>query len=416
MGHVATYKSGDLILQQGEKPAHLYIIMKGMCRAYKRPQEKEIFMTKLAALKQKALQFDTKYAYHHKLRNTLRPHEPRTTVTGRDSSSSHNLARPHTAAPSLGSPSRDIRGMMGSLGGGGGRHRRASGVSTSNASLTSTDGGVETGSRSNVAGSKSWTPNQNNDNNNTNNRKENQENNDGKPRESTTVSPSVKSIRPGTSHHNRPVSMIRTSQNESSNMSRAIRTAKAKAMFSDYANMTAAEAERRQLAIEIAHYENLIEKASSAEYKELSEHENDFFSIAQSVSDNGLSAQMVNKSKNTSKIDTSKLCEIATLQWPMIFGEACLVDPEEGLSRGTIVADTTTDVFMLHKKQLQTFYIDPKIVDKVKMKSVSYPNDTELVAKNRSKEGWLKIRESLMADIPKARWPSRVDDTEPFVF
>ena len=70
----------------------------------------------------------------------------------------------------------------------------------------------------------------------------------------------------------------------------------------------------------------------------------------------------------------------------------------------------------VHKKQLKTFYIDPKIVDKVKMKSVSYPNDTELVAKNRSKEGWLKIRESLMADIPKARWPSRVDDTEPFVF
>ena len=32
-------------------------------------------MTKLAALKQKALQFDTKYVYHHKLRNTLRQHE-----------------------------------------------------------------------------------------------------------------------------------------------------------------------------------------------------------------------------------------------------------------------------------------------------------------------------------------------------
>lgn len=59
MGHVTTYKSGDLILQQGEKPSHLFIIMKGMCRAYKRPQEKEIFMTKLAALKQKALQFGT---------------------------------------------------------------------------------------------------------------------------------------------------------------------------------------------------------------------------------------------------------------------------------------------------------------------------------------------------------------------
>ena len=410
MGHVATYKSGDLILQQGEKPSHLFIIMKGMCRAYKRPQEKEIFMTKLAALKQKALQFDTKYAYHHKLRNTLRPYEPRTTVTGKDSSSSHNLARPHTAAPSLGSPSRDVRGV-GSLGGGGGRHhRRASGASTSNASVTSTDGGGEMGPKNNFAGSKPGTPYQNNDNNNTNNRKENEE-------DLTAGSPSAKSNRPGTSHHNRPLSMARMSQNESSNMARAVRSAKAKAMFSDYANLTAAEAERRQLAIEIAHYENLIEKASLAEYKELSEHENDFFSIAQSVSDNGQSAQRANnKSKNTSKIDTSKLCEIATLQWPMIFGEACLLDPEDGLSRGTIVADTTTDVFMLHKKQLQTFYVDPKVVDKVRLKAVSYPNDTELVAKNRSKEGWLKIRESLMADIPKARWPSRVDDTEPFVF
>lgn len=38
MGHVRTYKSGDLILEQGEKPSHLFIVMKGMCRTYKQPQ------------------------------------------------------------------------------------------------------------------------------------------------------------------------------------------------------------------------------------------------------------------------------------------------------------------------------------------------------------------------------------------
>jgi hypothetical protein len=100
----------------------------------------------------------------------------------------------------------------------------------------------------------------------------------------------------------------------------------------------------------------------------------------------------------------------------MIFGEACVVDPEDGLSRGTIVADTTTDVFVIHKKQLQTFYVDPGVIDKVKQKAVTYPDDTELVAKNRSKEGWLKIRETMMKEIPKGRWPSRSEDVEPFVF
>ena len=90
---------------------------------------------------------------------------------------------------------------------------------------------------------------------------------------------------------------------------------------------------------------------------------------------------------------------------------------QQGLSRGTIVADTTTDVFLMHKKQIQTFYMDPRVIDKVQQKAVAYPDDTELVAKNRSKEGWLKIREALMADIPKARWPSKGgEENEPFVF
>jgi hypothetical protein len=28
-------------------------------------------------------------------------------------------------------------------------------------------------------------------------------------------------------------------------------------------------------------------------------------------------------------------CEITTLKWPMIFGEACILEPESGVSLGT---------------------------------------------------------------------------------
>jgi hypothetical protein len=182
-------------------------------------------------------------------------------------------------------------------------------------------------------------------------------------------------------------------------------------MFSEYTHMTAAESERRQLAIEIAHYENLIEKATQSEAKDAFEAERNYLTLA--VSSGSFDHPSPVKQ---SMFDTSKLCEIATLQWPMIFGEACVVDPEGGLSRGTIVADTTTDVFVIHKKQLQTFYMDVAVVDKVKQKAVTYPDDTELVAKNRSKDGWLKIRETMLADIPKGRWPARQGEAEPFVF
>jgi len=100
----------------------------------------------------------------------------------------------------------------------------------------------------------------------------------------------------------------------------------------------------------------------------------------------------------------------------MVFGEACIVDPEEGLSRGTLVADTSAEVFVIHKLQLQTFYIDPRFIDKVKQKAVAYPDDTDLVAQTKSKEGWKKVREAMMQEIPKARWPKQLDEAEPFVF
>ena len=111
-------------------------------------------------------------------------------------------------------------------------------------------------------------------------------------------------------------------------------------MFAEYEHLTAAESERRDLAIEIAHYENLIDKASHAEAREQADRENDFLSMVHGALDasgehsGASSAAAVGKESFAAKpsrlfYDTSKLCEIATLQWPMIYGEACVVDPEE---------------------------------------------------------------------------------------
>jgi hypothetical protein len=55
------------------------------------------------------------------------------------------------------------------------------------------------------------------------------------------------------------------------------------------------------------------------------------------------------------------------------------------------------------------------MLEKMKQKAVQYPDDTELVASLARKEGWLKIRENLMVDIKKTRWPSRETDVEPMI-
>ena len=51
-------------------------------------------------------------------------------------------------------------------------------------------------------------------------------------------------------------------------------------------------------------------------------------------------------------------------------------DPASGLSRGTIVADTTCELFLVHKSQMQTFVIESPMLEKVKQKAVQYPDDT----------------------------------------
>lgn len=107
-------------------------------------------------------------------------------------------------------------------------------------------------------------------------------------------------------------------------------------------------------------------------------------------------------------------CDITSLQWPRFFGEECFLQPDSGSSLGTICAETYTEIFMIHKCQLQTFHIGENLIARVKQRSIKYPSDSELMAKIDKQRYWSNYRSELMEKIPKTRWPSRPDDNEPF--
>ena len=68
---VRRYHQGETILTQGEEPEFLYFVMKGTCKVIKRPDPSEFLVRRLAELKESALSFDQKYAFHHRLRGTF---------------------------------------------------------------------------------------------------------------------------------------------------------------------------------------------------------------------------------------------------------------------------------------------------------------------------------------------------------
>jgi CRP-like cAMP-binding protein/tetratricopeptide (TPR) repeat protein len=110
-----------------------------------------------------------------------------------------------------------------------------------------------------------------------------------------------------------------------------------------------------------------------------------------------------------------KQAEIKLLQWPMIFGEACVLQPDVGVSRGSIVADTTVECIVLHRMQLQTFAVDDHFLDRVRDKAVVYPGDPDIVVDLFRKQNWQQYKLEVMQDISKSRWPKRLDDLESFV-
>jgi hypothetical protein len=164
-----------------------------------------------------------------------------------------------------------------------------------------------------------------------------------------------------------------------------------------YAHVTQSEAGRQELAIEIARLEMLIQRALAAEQKEKEDAEDE------------------DEEDENPTPDSLKLAEIATLQWPMIFGEACVLDPLGG-SRGTVVADTSCEIFVVHRSQLQTFFIGENFIARLKLKALHYPDDAVLVSNLVKKELWKKLRVTMLDAIPKGRWPSKESDVEPMIF
>jgi CRP-like cAMP-binding protein/tetratricopeptide (TPR) repeat protein len=107
--------------------------------------------------------------------------------------------------------------------------------------------------------------------------------------------------------------------------------------------------------------------------------------------------------------------EIKVLEYPQLFGETVMTSPGSGTSRGTIVADTACEVFVIHKFQLQTFNMSENIMDRVDLRAVTYPTDDALMKKLEHKERWTQYKDEIMLGIPKGRWPTRADDVAPFV-
>lgn len=98
----------------------------------------------------------------------------------------------------------------------------------------------------------------------------------------------------------------------------------------------------------------------------------------------------------------NKYAEIRTIQWPMIFGEACILDPENGVSRGSIVADTACEIFAIHKVQLQTFQIDDNFLERVKAKVVAYPADSDMVVNLYQQQEWKEYRKEVLKKVASA--------------
>ena len=146
--------------------------------------------------------------------------------------------------------------------------------------------------------------------------------------------------------------------------------------------MTVSEALRYSLGIEIKQLEKELQRAIETELKQ-QEEEMSTDEIAESV--------------------TSKLSEISTLQWPQLFGEACMLDPEHGTSRGTVVADTTLEVLSIHKSQLQTFRVRDNLLERMKYRCVVYPEDEELLRLKEQKESWEIQRQALLTQVSKVK-------------
>jgi hypothetical protein len=377
-----------------------------MCRVTKKPNRTEMLVQKLQIAREKAERHDLKYTYHHKLRNVLTKASTSSSAAG--GTDGHGVAIAsgggNTPAARPSTTPHNPKAL-------------SHGASLTNLGVTKP---TLTGTRPN---SRSSTP---------------------KPQ-------LVKLGSVSTSHLelNRLMGVTDGLFDGSSTDSSAL--------AQDEANhRTEAEAIREQLQAEIGRLETLIQRATVQDAKDngtytadayshssagnsrcasptgphmgfkaakdkfvsshSAPHSSGSFSRSYSHNVNAPNSTMGNSVVSTTNdsIIKNKVAEIAVLQWPMIFGEACILDPENGSSRGTIVADTLCDVFILHKTQIQTFAVDDDFLEKVKAKATLYPGDPDIVVTLFRKQEWRQYKAEIMATIPKDRWPTKIADYDPF--
>lgn len=276
MGLVKCFKARETILSQGTAPEYVYLMMKGMCKVYKRSNHIEILQRMLAEAKEKAEHHDLKYAYHHKLRNTL------------------NKAK---------------------------------------------------------ASSKS-------------------------------------------SNGNAPGSSSGSSSNHHARLNKD--TLKS---FYGFSNITESEELRYEMELEIQKLASQIQKAMGS---------------AASAAAQGDDEHSSCNPTNTVQNEAFKAVEVKTLKWPMLFGEACILEPESGTSRGTVVADTACEIFIIHKTQLQTFLVGENLLESTRLRAVQYPEDVVLEKRALFQRDWMEYRGLMMDTIPKARWPPPTSLAQPF--
>lgn len=73
MSHVMSVPAKTTILQQSDKPAYLYVLLKGTCQVTKVPSRNAELIHKKMQIENQIMRIKTKYAYHHSIKPKRQP-------------------------------------------------------------------------------------------------------------------------------------------------------------------------------------------------------------------------------------------------------------------------------------------------------------------------------------------------------
>lgn len=267
MSRLQSFKAGEIILSQKQKPDYLYFIIQGLCHVKKKPNSIEVLERDLAQLKSKAEKHDSQYCYNHKLRNVI-PHK---TFNECIQQNEDKITRPAV-----------LKGM-------------------------------------------------------------------------SSVKAFYDELAPTSVLRADPLSLLSQSEEYRYKLELEIRTV-------EYQLNSLLERQNKH---------NLSEASGSI----------------------------------THDIYFDEECDITVLKWPQLFGEACVLEPENGMSRGTITAKTDCEILLIHKVQLKTFQITEEVIEALSRHSVEYPNDRTLVHILFEKKKFLEFKDKNTRKIFSKRWP-----------